>query len=100
MYQRYVLSGKHTEIIITDDSLIIEYPNYAKKSSSPRSRIQWFLKQLFIAFLLLLAAVALAYYYLSSVTIECARSSPNSAVICNVTKKKPAWSLILSGLAT
>ena len=86
MSETYLLSTEKTEITITDDSLIIENTTYLKNSSSTRSRIQWFLKELFIVFAFLLAAGGLAYFYLYSATIECARSNPDAAVICNVTK--------------
>lgn len=86
MSQTYLLSSKDTEITITDDSLIIETPYYVKMASSLLYRIRWFLMQLLITFVLLLAAGALAYFYLYSITIQCARPSLDSDAICNVTR--------------
>ena len=86
MSQTYLLGSKDTEITITDDSLIIETTTYAKLSSSPLYRIRWFTIQILFTFVLLLAAGALTYFYLYSVTIECARSSLDSDAVCNVTR--------------
>lgn len=86
MSQTYLLSSKDTEITITDDSLVIETPYYVKMSSSPLYRIRWFLLCILFTFFLLLAAGALAYFYLYSVTIQCARSSLDSDAVCNVTR--------------